>query len=97
MVALIFGLLMGTFTGILVAYLNFQGFVASLAVMTIARGVAYTITNATPVNLPSETLNTLTSKSLGYPIIWIMLIVVIIFVVICKYTKVEFVVTICTK
>lgn len=86
MVALIFGLFMGTFTGILVAYLNFQGFVASLAVMTIARGIAYTITNATPVNLPSETLNTLTSKSLGYPIIWIMLIVVIIFVVIEKYT-----------
>ena len=86
-VALLFGLMLGTFTGMLVAYLNFQGFVASLAVMTIARGVAYTITNATPVNLASGTLNTLTSKALGYPIIWIMIILVIVFVVIEKYTS----------
>ena len=86
-VALLFGLMLGTFTGMLVAYLNFQGFVASLAVMTIARGVAYTITNATPVNLASGTLNTLTSKALGYPIIWIMIILVVVFVVIEKYTS----------
>lgn len=45
LIAVLCGLILGTFTGILVAYLNFQGFVASLAVMTIARGIAYTITN----------------------------------------------------
>lgn len=77
---------MGGFTGALVAYLKFQGFVASLAVMTIARGIAYTITNATPINLQNGTLNTLTAKEYGYPIIYIMIFIIFIFVVIEKYT-----------
>lgn len=80
-VAVICGLILGVFTGILVAYLNFQGFVASLAVMTIARGIAYTITNATPVSLKNGTLNSLTSKNFGYPIIWITLLIIIAFIV----------------
>lgn len=84
--ALLCGLVLGLFTGILVAYLNFQGFVASLAVMTIARGIAYTITNATPVSLKNGTLNTLTSKNFGYPIIWITIIVIAMFIVVEKYT-----------
>lgn len=83
---LLVGILMGAFTGFLVAYLNFQGFVASLAVMTIARGVAYTITNATPVNLESGTLNTLTSKEFGYPIIIITVLIIVAFVILEKYT-----------
>lgn len=80
------GMIMGAFTGFLVAYLNFQGFVASLAVMTIARGIAYTITNATPVNLESGTLNTLTSKQYGYPIILITFLIIVCFVILEKYT-----------
>lgn len=85
-ITLVVGILLGTFTGFLVAYLNFQGFVASLAVMTIARGIAYTITNATPVNLESGTLNTLTSKKFGYPIIFITAAIIVAFVIVEKYT-----------
>lgn len=84
--ALAVGVVLGAFTGFLVAYLNFQGFVASLAVMTIARGIAYTITNATPVNLKSGTLNTLTSKQFGYPIIIITILTLLVFVILEKYT-----------
>ena len=86
LISLVVGTCLGTFTGTLVAYLKFQGFVASLAVMTIGRGIAYTITNATPVNLENGTLNTLTAKEYGYPIIIIMLIIVVIFVIVEKYT-----------
>lgn len=86
-VSLLVGGLMGAFTGGLVAYLNFQGFVASLAVMTIARGIAYTITNATPINLPSGTLNVLTDKAYAYPIIFITLAIILIFAVITGYTS----------
>lgn len=86
LIALAAGVVMGAFTGFLVAYLNFQGFVASLAVMTIARGIAYTITNATPVNLKSGTLNTLTSKQFGYPIIIITILIIVVFVIVEKYT-----------
>ncbi|GFI09766.1 ribose import permease protein RbsC [Lachnospiraceae bacterium] len=86
LIALAAGTALGTFTGMMVAYLKFQGFVASLAVMTIARGIAYTITNATPINLENGTLNTLSSKESGYPIILIMLAVIVLFVMIEKYT-----------
>lgn len=86
LMALAVGIVLGTFTGFLVAYLNFQGFVASLAVMTIARGIAYTITNATPVNLERGTLNTLTSKEFGYPIIIITVLFIAAFVILEKYT-----------
>ncbi len=86
-IALAVGAVMGAFTGALVAYLNFQGFVASLAVMTIARGVAYTITNATPINLPNGTLNVLTDKAYGYPIIFITLAIIIVFAVLSNYTS----------
>lgn len=87
LVALLVGAVMGAFTGALVAYLNFQGFVASLAVMTIARGIAYTITNATPINLPDGTLNVLTSKAHGYPIIFISLGIVLVFALVTNYTS----------
>lgn len=86
LIAVLCGLILGIFTGILVAYLNFQGFVASLAVMTIARGIAYTITNATPVSLKNGTLNSLTSKNFGYPIIWITIAVITVFIIVEKYT-----------
>lgn len=86
LITLAAGIVMGAFTGFLVAYCNFQGFVASLAVMTIARGLAYTITNATPVNLESNTLNTLTSRDLGYPVIIITALIFIVFIIIEKYT-----------
>ncbi|MEG2526487.1 MAG: ABC transporter permease [Oscillospiraceae bacterium] len=86
-IAILVGAGMGAFTGALVAYLNFQGFVASLAGMTIARGIAYTITNATPINLQNGTLNVLTDKAYGYPIIFITLAIVVLFAIITNYTS----------
>lgn len=87
LISLLAGVIMGLFTGILVAYLNFQGFVASLSMMTIARGIAYTITNATPINIADSTLNNLTFKANGYPIIWITFIVIVIFAIIGSFTS----------
>lgn len=80
------GALMGCCTGYLVAYVNFQGFVASLAAMTIARGLAYTITNATPIKIAPGTIECLTFKELGYPIIWITLLIIVAFIFITQYT-----------
>lgn len=81
------GCVMGAFTGYLVAYVNFQGFVASLAMMTIARGVAFTITNATPIKVAVGTVDCLTYKEFGYPIIWITLIIIGVFVFITQFTN----------
>ncbi len=83
---LVVGVVIGAFTGTLVAYLNFQGFVASLSMMTIVRGIAYTITNATPINLEDGTLNVLTAKAYNYPIIFIVVGIVILFAIINNYT-----------
>lgn len=44
LITLVMGLIAGMITGILVAYANFQGFVASLTMMTMARGLALMIT-----------------------------------------------------
>ena len=50
-IALVAGLLMGSVTGTLVSVFNIAPFVASLAMMTIGRGLAYVITNGEPIRL----------------------------------------------
>lgn len=86
LIAMIVGGLFGLFTGMLVAYAKFQGFVASLATMTIARGAAFVFTNGTPIKLPRGTLNNLVMKENLFPIIIIAVIVIIIFAFVQKYT-----------
>lgn len=80
------GLLMGIFIGVLVAYTKMQGFVASLAMMTIARGMAFVLTNGTPIKLERGSLDLLVKKELFFPIIIITVILVLVFWFIQKYT-----------
>lgn len=49
--ALLMGLVVGSITGSLVSVFGVAPFVASLAMMTIARGLAYVITNGEPIRL----------------------------------------------
>ncbi len=86
LLALLTGMAFGLFTGILVAYANFQGFVASLATMTIARGAAFVMTNGTPIKVPDKTLNNLVKATYFFPIIIIAITVVILFALIQHYT-----------
>jgi len=86
LISIIVGLLFGIFTGVLVAYTGMQGFVASLAMMTIARGVAFVLTNGTPIKLEKGGLDLLVRKELFFPIIIIAIIIVIIFALIQKFT-----------
>lgn len=86
LIAVIVGLVAGTFTGILVAYANFQGFVASLAMMTIARGVALVITKGSPIKMETDTLATLAKKEFGYPILIIIVLLIVLFILIQKFT-----------
>lgn len=85
-IAVAIGIVFGIFTGILVAYAGIQGFVASLATMTIARGVSFVITEGKPVKLAPGTLDTIVSKSYFFPIIIIAIIFIIIFALVQKYT-----------
>lgn len=51
---LIFGGLLGAFNGALVAWFQLAPFVVTLAMMTIARGMTYMMSNGQPVRLPYE-------------------------------------------
>ncbi len=86
---LVCGLLCGAVTGFFVAFTNMAPFVASLAMMTIARGVAYVVSNGQPVQTPADTIGRLGVAKLGGILPWLAilaLIVVIIFFCILRYT-----------
>src|SRR5699024_2042794 len=77
-IAVLVGTIFGLFTGILTAYVGIQGFVASLATMTIARGFAFVLTSGMPIQLPAGTLDTLVARDNFYPIIFITLTFIIL-------------------
>lgn len=87
LISLIIGLICGIFVGILVAYAGMQGFVASLAMMTIARGIAFVLTQGSPIMMPAGTVDNFVMKSHLYPIIWITLIIVIVLMFLQKYSS----------
>ncbi|MCL2864723.1 MAG: ABC transporter permease [Lachnospiraceae bacterium] len=86
LIAMCAALLLGMFTGVLVAYAKMQGFVASLAMMTIARGVAFILTQGRPIRVDEGTLDLLVNRNFHFPIIIISVIIVIIFFLIQKFT-----------
>ncbi|MBN9046808.1 MAG: ABC transporter permease [Rhizobiales bacterium] len=49
---LVFGGVLGAFNGVLVAWFSLAPFVVTLAMMTIARGMTYMMSNGQPVSLP---------------------------------------------
>jgi ribose transport system permease protein len=87
MIGVASGAAFGTMTGILVAYANMQGFVASLAMMTIARGAAFMITNGTPIKLAQGTLNLLVDKAYFFPIVMIAALIAVLFILVQNYTS----------
>src|SRR5690606_2643313 len=82
----VLGIAFGTFSGILVAYFGIQGFVATLATMVIARGVAFVLTNGRPVNTEPGTLENLVTRDAFYPILWITLLLIVVAFVVHRYT-----------
>lgn len=80
------GLCLGAFSGVLVAYTKMQGFVATLAMTTIARGVAFVMTKGVPIYLGEDTLGMLVDAKYGYPILIVAVLVIAIFVIVHKYT-----------
>lgn len=86
LLSMLAGLILGSFTGILTAYAKMQGFVASLAMMTIARGMAFLLTDGTPIKLEPGTIDTLVSREYGFPIVIITVFVILLFLFMQRYT-----------
>ena len=83
-----FGALLGAINGVLVASFGMASFVATLAMMTMARGLAYMLSNGQPVRLPRDlpTATILTSfGSKGMPVIGIPWPVVAVLVIIAVF------------
>ena len=88
------GALVGLANGVLVAYCKMAAFIATLAVMTIAQGIAYILTSGQPIRLP----DTAATKALvafaevrdpliGMPVaVYVALAFVILFIFLVKYT-----------
>jgi ribose transport system permease protein len=86
---LITGIIAGAFSGSLVAFGKIPPFIATLGTMTIARGLALTLTQAIPIsNLPKDFTVWGTGSTLGIPNpVIVMVLLVIIFGFILAKTK----------
>lgn len=91
---LIVGLTVGLFNGILVTKINIPPFIATLAAMSISRGMAYVITNAIPVTPIPKEINWIgrgvigDPKTFGMPVpVIIMFVVYIIAFIISEKTR----------
>lgn len=85
-VTLVVGLAFGLLAGVLVAYFGMQGFVATLATMTIARGTAFVISNGRPVGVEGGTMSTLVSPEAWFPVLWITIIIVLSLTIVHRFT-----------
>lgn len=88
LIGFVVALLFGAFNGYLIAYVGFQAFIATLASMTIGRGIALAYSNGKPFPIKNEAFIAIGQGSVfGLPIpIIILIIVVIIGLVIQKTT-----------
>jgi len=62
---LLAGMLMGAFSGFMIAYVNLPSFIATLATQNICRGLAKVITGASPIAKLPEAINIFGKKYLG--------------------------------
>ncbi|MBC5649211.1 ABC transporter permease [Christensenella tenuis] len=65
MIALLCGILCGIITGVLVSYAKMAPFIASMAMMTMARGVAFVISNGSPIPTPEGSIIWLGTGAVG--------------------------------
>ncbi len=91
--ALVGGVL-GLLNGVLVAYCKMAAFIATLAVMTVAQGMAYILTNGQPIRLPDSpaskalvAFSEIKDPLLGIPIaVYVTLLIILLFVFLIRWT-----------
>lgn len=75
------GAVCGAFNGFFIAFVNVPPFVATMAMLNIARGIAYLMTNAEPIRCTEKAFTSLGTGRLGivplpviYAVIWVVVI-----------------------
>ena len=90
-VAIIIGLLVGAgcgaFTGFFISVVKVPAFIATMAMLNMARGIAYLMTNAAPIRVQEDSFINLGTGSLGiipYPVIYTIVGIVAIWLFLNK-------------
>ena len=88
LVAVLVGLGAGAGNGLLVSLLNVPPFVATLAMLTTASGLAYVVGQGAPINgIPADYGTLANSSFLGVPVpVWLMIIILMILAVVMRRT-----------
>ena len=81
LITLLVGTLCGAFTGVLVAKTDMAPFVASLAMMTMARGIAYMISKGAPIMTPSNSIGVLGTARIFPWLTWLAVIAIVVVLV----------------
>lgn len=76
-VTLAFGALCGLFSGFFVAQIRMPAFIVTMAMLTIAKGIAFIVSNGSPIKTEKGTLDILGKGSLG-PVPYLVIISIII-------------------
>ena len=86
-VALVVGIATGLLNGLLVAYGKMQGFVTTLATLSIGNGLALIVSAGAPVRVAdNQAVKMMASREAGYPIVIACIVIVVIVALIQKYT-----------
>ncbi|NYH11854.1 ABC transporter permease [Pseudomonas moraviensis] len=94
LIAVVAGVLMGLVTGTFVAYFRMAPFIATLAMMTVARGLAFILSNGQPQRLDDKLVSAqllrdfgrLSDGVLGIPWpVWLAGLVTVVFILILRY------------
>lgn len=75
------GVASGTFSGFLVAKVKMPPFIVTLAMMTMASGAAFMISNGSPIRTPKDTIGRL-GKGTVFGIVPILVVIAVIFVIV---------------
>lgn len=88
-VGLVFAALIGLLTGLLITGFELPPFIATLGMMSIARGAAYTITQGQPIYTFPQSFLAITGRYGGVPVFTILIMVVMFAIAayVLKYTK----------
>ena len=87
-VAILVGICVGFVNGLLVAYGGMQGFVTTLATLSMGNGLSLIVSGGAPVRVPDvPAVRAMASRDYYYPIVIACVILVIIVALIQKYTS----------
>jgi ribose transport system permease protein len=88
-VCVLFSCIIGLINGLLITIFNLPPFIATLGMMSIARGAAYTITGGQPIYTFPESFTAITGRVAGFPLATSIIMVLLfgISAYVLKYTR----------